>query len=311
MKLLTNPLFLRIIALFFTASFAFLLGALLMKKVKHGIQQDIFLPEENPSTDSFPLHTYHAVIQQLKQQKHELQALQQQERRRTKTAEHLSAAVLSNLSSGVLFFNTAALVRQANAAAKSILGFAALTGMNGQDLFRGARVQTKHGHDIVTAADAVNHTLQHATLFRRLETDYVTPGGERRVLELTISPVYGSDAQMLGAACVIEDQTEKTDMRRHQVLHGEMSAEMALQLRSSLACISRYASTLAEHYDKASAVQLANDISAEAQHLEQKIGGFLVGTKLAEPESRPSSIVLHGMQKCAVVNGATEHHREE
>jgi signal transduction histidine kinase len=183
--------------------------------------------------------------------------------------------------------------------------------MNGQDLFRGARVETKYGNDIVTAADAVNHTLQHATRFRRLETVFVTPGGERRVLDLTVSPVYSSDAQMLGAACVIEDQTEMTDMRRHQVLRGEISAEMALELRNSLACIYRYASTLAEHYDKVSAAQLATDISAEAQHLEQKIGGFLAGTQSGEAESRLNSIVLHGMQKRAVVNGATEHHREE
>ena len=285
MRLLTNPLFLRMAALFFAGAFAFLLGALLMKRLKHGIQQESVLGE-GTSTDNLPLHTYHAVIQQLKQQKHELQALQQQERRRSATTENLSATLLTNLSSGVLFFTTAGLVRQANAAAKSILGFSALTGMNAEDLFRGALVQTKHASDVETAAGAVNHTLKHATLFRGLETDYVTPHGEHRVLDLTLSPVYGSDAQMLGASCVIEDQTEIVEIRRRQELRGEMSAEMALELKNSLASISDYARSLANHYDEASAERLVNDIAAEAEHLERKIGGFLAAGTASETHSR-------------------------
>jgi len=283
-KLLANPLFLRMAAVFFAAAFAFILGALLMRKIKRGIEQESLLGE-GTSADNLPLHTYHAVIQQLKQQKHELQALQQQERRRSKTTENLSAAVLSNLSSGVLFFNTSGLVRQANPAAKAIRGFAALTGMNAEDLFRGAPVRTKSDSEVRIAAAAVAQTLNHATLFRRLETEYATPSGELRVLDLTISPVYGSQAQMLGAACVIEDQTEMVRMRARQELRGDMSAEMALELKSSVASISEYAHRLARHYDEESAKQLANDIAAEAQHLERKIGGFLAADKAVETGS--------------------------
>lgn len=281
-RVLTNPLFWRMAALFFAGAFAFILGALLVKRVKRGIQQESVLGE-GTSSENLPLHTYHAVIQQLKQQKHELQALQQQERRRSKTTENLSAAVLSNLSCGVLFFNTAGLVRQANAAAKSILGFAGLTSMNAEDLFRGAPV---HSSDVLTAAGAVRHTLKHATLFRDLEIDYVTPNGQHRILDLTVSPVYGSDAQMLGTSCVIEDQTEIVEMRRRQELRGDMSAEMALELKNSLASISDYARNLANRYDNASAEQLVNDIAAEAQHLERKIGGFLTADGAMKTEAR-------------------------
>ena len=280
-KLLTNPLFLRMAAVFLAGAFAFFLGIVLMRKVKQSLQRDVMLPHENTSADNFPLHTYHAVIQQLKQQKHELQALQQQERRRSRTTENLSAAVLSNLSSGVLFFNTAGLVRQANSAAKSILGFAAPAGMNAYDLFRGARLQTKEPTEIMTAADAVGSTLRKATVFRRLETDYVTPAGQQRVLDLTISPVYAADAQLLGAACVIEDQTEVEEMRRNQALCGEMSAEMALELKNSLDTISGFARNLVKNYDSKMAEQLATDIAAEAGHLQSKIGGFLAGAKAA------------------------------
>lgn len=279
MRLLTNPLFLRMVAVFFAGAFAFFLGVVLMRKVRRSLQQDVALSDGNTSAESFPLHTYHAVIQQLKQQKHELQALQQQERRRSQTAENLSAAVLSNLSSGVLFFNTAGLVRQANSAAKSILGFAAPAGMNANDLFRDAAVQTERAGEIRTAAEAVSETLKHASVFRRLETDYATPAGQRRVLDLTVSPVYAADAQLLGATCVIEDQTEVAEMRRHQVLCGEMSAEMALELKNSLQTISGYAQNLANNFDSKTAEQLAIDIAAEAGHLERKIGGFLSGAR--------------------------------
>ena len=281
MKLLTNPVFVRMAAAFLAGAFGFFLGVVLIRRVKRNVQQGSSLGEGNPSADSFPLHTYHAVIQQLKQQKHELQALQQQERRRSKTTENLSAAVLSNLSSGVLFFNTAGLVRQANSSAKSILGFAAPAGMTAQDLFRDATAGNSGDFGLGTAADAVSRTLKYATVFRRLETEYMTPAGQRRILDLTVSPVYAADAQLLGAACVIEDQTEVVEMRRNQALRGEMSAEMALELKNSLQTISGYARNLAKNYDSKTVEQLAIDIAAEAGHLERKIGGFLAGSKAA------------------------------
>lgn len=281
MKLLTNPVFLRMVGVFVAGAFAFFLGIILMRKVKYSLQRDVMLPDGNTSADSFPLHTYHAVIQELKQQKHELQAMQQQERRRSRTTENLSAAVLSNLSSGVLFFNTTGLVRQANSAAKSILGFAAPAGMNAGELFRGATLHMKQASEITNAADAVSKTLKQATVFRRLETDYVTPAGQRRVLDLTVSPVYAADAQLLGAACVIEDQTEVMQMRRSYSLRSEMSAEMALELKNSLETISGHARNLVNNYDSHTAEQLANDIAAEAGHLQRKIGGFLAEAKAA------------------------------
>ncbi len=94
--------------MFVAAGFAFILGLLLMKRIRRSISQEASFSEASASSasESFPLHTYHAVIQQLKQQKHELQSSQVVERRRAKTSENISAAVLANLSSGVLFFHT-------------------------------------------------------------------------------------------------------------------------------------------------------------------------------------------------------------
>lgn len=275
MRLLTNPLLLRMAVVFFAAAFAFVLGLLLVKKVRRAVEQDGFLAEGDPETESFPLHTYHAVIQQLKQQKQELQALQQQERRRAKTGENISAAVLSNLSCGVLFFNTSGLVRQANQAAKNILGFAAPGGMNSSDLFRDAQLRTVSGETASGLAEAVSNSLRKSAALRRMEADYVTPAGEERLLEVTVSPVYGANAALLGAACLINDQTEIAKIRRNQELRGALSAEMALALRNSLATISEYARKLAANSDPRQAEQMAADIAHEAQQLERSIGTFL------------------------------------
>lgn len=281
MRLLTNPLFLRMAVVFFAAAFAFVVGLLLVKRIRRAVQEDSFLGEGDPETDSFPLHTYHAVIQQLKQQKHELEALQQQERRRAKAGENISAAVLSNLSCGVLFFNTNGLVRQANQAAKNILGFAALTGMDPADLFRDAHLRTTSGETASALAEAVFNSLRKAGALRRMEADYVTPAGEERVLEVTVSPVYAANAELLGAACLINDQTEIAQIRRNQELHGEMPAEIRLALRNSLATISDYARKLAASSDPRQAEQISADIAHEVQLLERSMGSFLSESRAA------------------------------
>jgi nitrogen fixation/metabolism regulation signal transduction histidine kinase len=52
------------------------------------------------------------VIQQLKQQKHELLVQSQAEQQRARTSENFSHAVLSNLSCGVLVFGANGLVKR-------------------------------------------------------------------------------------------------------------------------------------------------------------------------------------------------------
>ena len=136
MKILSNPIALRMALGLVAAIFAFVMGLLMMRRMRRSLMEEASLTEDPPTPERFPLHTYHAVIQQLKQQKHELQSEQQIERRRAKASENISAAVLSNLSSGVVFFTPNGLIRQANGAAKHILGFASLSGMNAAEAMR-------------------------------------------------------------------------------------------------------------------------------------------------------------------------------
>ena len=272
MRVLTNPMFLKVVLVLFASGFAFMMAVLLMRRIRKSFAEDFDIPETAASAEQLPLHTYHAVIQQLKQQKHELLALQQAEQRRAKTSESISAAILSNLSSGVMFFGTNGLVRQANQAAKSILGIASPSGMDAEEIFRNATPEMSTQN----LAASVKETLTEGTPLRKMETEYMTPTGERRVIEVTASRVPAPDGSTLGAACLMNDQTALADIRRQIELRGELSAEMALALRTSLVTISGYAQQLAQNRDPDLARQLAADIAAEAKHLDHTIGGFLL-----------------------------------
>jgi nitrogen fixation/metabolism regulation signal transduction histidine kinase len=285
-RLVSNPIMLRMALVFVAAGFAFVMGLLLMRRMRRSITEEASFADAPSAPESFPLHTYHAVIQQLKQQKHELQSLQVVERRRAKTSENISAAVLSNLSSGVLFFTPNGLVRQTNSSAKQILGFASPVGMSAAEMFRGAELISASDGAYANLAEAVDASLREKTRFRRLEARYRTPAGEERILDITVSSVHAPDSEVLGAACLINDRTEMAEIRRQQELRGEMSAEMALGLRNSLTTISGYAQQLAASRDQELARQLAADIAAEAAHLDRTIGGFLASARAARAGSR-------------------------
>jgi PAS domain-containing protein len=265
----------------FVSAFACWVATMLMRRMRRVLTEESFVVDAAPELEQFPMHTYNAVIQQLKQQKHELLSLQQVERRRAKTSENISAAVLSNLSSGVLFLTSNGLVRTANAAAKSILGFASPVGMSVSEIFREARLSSSPGSPETLAA-AVQASLRASGASRGVGADYITPAGEQRILEVTISPVYTPSGETLGAACLITDKTEFALIQRLQELRGEMSGEMALALRNSLATISSYAQQLAVSRDPAMVRQLAVDIVSEAADLDHTIGGFLAGAKAAK-----------------------------
>ncbi len=275
MKLLTNPVILRMAVVFIAAAVAFVIAFVAIRQLRRGIQADAALADGAPSSEGFPLHTYHAVIQQLKQQKHELQALQQAERRRAKASENISAAVLSNLTSGVLVFNSTGLIRQANPAAKNILGFASPVGMNANDLFRDATVRGGLNSERTPLAEAVAASLKTLSKFHHLEADYFTPGREQRVLEITISPVYGAHAEILGAACLVTDQTEIARMRGAAHVDSSAPAELRAVVEKSLQVIAEQARDLAANATPEATERIAADIASETERLRAALSPVL------------------------------------
>jgi len=283
---LTNPLLIRAALVFLAASGAFVLAIWLIRSLRRNIAADASVdPAATLGLETLPLHLYSTVIQQLKQQKHELQVQTVAEQRRARTTENFSQTVLSNLSSGVVVFGPNGLVKQANPAAKRILGFQSPAGMSAEDVFRAAAVcrpsVSSNSLESFPAklTDEVNAVLREGSNCRQVEADYSAPAGQKLRIAVTISPVPAADGSMLGVACLISDRSEFEQIRQQQELQGEISAEMALELRTSLTTISGYAQQLAGNRNPELAPQLAADIAAEASRLDRNIGGFLAAKR--------------------------------
>jgi nitrogen fixation/metabolism regulation signal transduction histidine kinase len=293
-RLFTNPLVMRSVLVLFAAGGAFVFAIFLMRRLRRNITAEADLDSAAaPTLEALPVHLYNTVIQQLKQQKHDLQIQTQTEQRRARTTENFSQTVLSNLPSGVLVFGLNGLLKQANPAAKEMLGFRSLSGMSAEDIFRDAAASSPNpglaysDGDItlpVRLAEEVHAVLHEGSKRRQLEADYTTPAGEKLRLAVTVSAVPSVDGSLLGVACLIGDRSEFEHIRRQQQLQGEVSAEMALELRTSLTTIAGYAQQLARNRDPDLAAQLAADIASEAARLDRRIGGFL-----AEKRSAPDS----------------------
>ncbi len=297
-KLLANPLILRAGVVLFAAASALVIAIWLIRALRRSITSEANLDSAaTTKLEALPFHLYNSVIQQLKQQKHELQVQNQAEQRRARTSENFGQAVLSHLSSGVLVFGPNGLVRQANPAAKQILGFNSPAGMNAEELFRSAMVCASGGAaESTPLADEVITVLREDSKSRQIEADYITPAGQKLRIAVTISPVPAVDGSLLGVACLISDRSEFERIRHEEELRSEVSAEMALELRTSLATISGYAQQLAKNRDPELARQLAADIAGEAARLDRHIGGFLAAKRKAGP-------IVSGSAKSASVVG--------
>ena len=278
-----NPVVLRMSLLMLCAITAFMLGLFVIRLLKKNLTGEPELLNHSPlAAEGLPVHAYHAVIQQLKQQKHELTTQQLSERRKAKTSDTLSSTVLANLSSGVVFFNTAGLVRQANSAARKLLGFASPIGLRVADLFGTATLRPTR--ELVTGStveQALAPALSGKGTIRGLQMNYLTRDGENHVLEITASAVLAEDASLLGTALVLTDKTDIERIRHDLRMHQEFSAELGLGLRNSLATIAGYAQQLAGSSDPEQARQLADNIASEAAQLDRTIGSFLGGAQAA------------------------------
>jgi PAS domain-containing protein len=285
---LINPTVLRMAVLLFAALAAFGLGLFLIRRLRKNL---VVAPEALHyaplAAEGLPVHAYHAVIQQLKQQKHELATQQLSDRRKAKASDSLSSTVLSNLSCGVLFFNTAGLVRQANSAARKLLGFASPVGLHVADLFHKASLRLEgpaSGSDS-SVEQALAPALAGKSAVRGLVVNHFTRDGESHVFEVTASPVFAEDASFMGTTLLLTDKTDIERMRHDQKLHQEVSSELALGLRNSLTAIAGYAQQLAGSPDPELTRQLAGGIAQEAAQLDRTIVSFLGGARAATTSS--------------------------
>ena len=290
MSPLISPMVLRTAALLFVALAAFGMALFIIRRLRKNLVTETDELDQAPlAVEGLPVHAYHAVIQQLKQQKHELSAQQLAERRKAKASDTLSSTILSNLSCGVLFLNTSGLVRQANAAARNLLGFASPIGLHSSDLFRTAGLRPENNASPsaqeITVEQALAPALAGRSAVRGLLLNYVARDGENHVIELTASPVLAEDASLMGTTLVLTDKTDIERIRHEQKMRQEISSELAGGLRDSLTTIAGYAQQLACSRDADLARQLADSIAQEAAQLDRTIGSFLGGARAASSSS--------------------------
>ncbi len=288
MSPLVNPTVLRMAVLLFAALAAFGLGLFLIRRLRKNLVADPESLNYAPlAAEGLPVHAYHAVIQQLKQQKHELATQQLSDRRKAKASDSLSSTVLSNLSCGVLFLNTAGLVRQANSAARKLLGFASPVGLHVADLFHRAtlRLENPGSGSESSVEQALAPALAGKSAVRGLVVNHFTRDGQSHVFEVTASPVLAEDASFMGTTLLLTDKTDIEQIRHDQKLHQEISSELALGLRNSLTAIAGYAQQLASSPDPELTRQLAGGIAQEAAQLDRTIVSFLGGARAATTSS--------------------------
>ena len=256
---------------FVSAMAAFVLAVVMVRLLRRRIVEqegrtDSWGKESNP----FP---YSAVIQELKQQKFSLENEQQIERRRAKLCEQITGAVIAKLPCGIMFFSSHGLVRQANSAARQILGLASPLGMKIEQLFGEAQAVTDSG---TYAVQEVFHSALHGEpLTSDFEISYRTPAGQSRVLNVALIPLRSAQAEELGVASVMRDETGLAELRKAEILRRERSAELALDLRTSLGTIRSYVEQMCAAGDQ-STKNLVNIVRSEAERLEKVVGGFLM-----------------------------------
>jgi nitrogen fixation/metabolism regulation signal transduction histidine kinase len=277
-RLLISPMFVRMAAVALSAVTAFVLGLVVVRVLRRQMVEGSNISEDLGPETGNALYPYTAVIQQLKQQKFALENEKQVQQRRAKTSEHITASMISHLPCGVLFVAPNGLIKQANAAARRMLGFASPLGMSVGELFRDA-VAVSGAEAGSKVAEAFHSALQSKAGANHFESSYFTPGSEERMLKFTLIPMCAPAGEMLGVASVISDESATADSQRARVLHSETSAEMALELRTSLATIREWAEKMRGTTDREQTRGLAEDISAEAERLEKMVGGFLAGSR--------------------------------
>ncbi|HLJ27234.1 MAG TPA: histidine kinase dimerization/phospho-acceptor domain-containing protein [Candidatus Angelobacter sp.] len=284
-KFLHNPIALKMALLAVVCFSVFLLGIIFIRRIRRTIQLEAEPVRVSHGNAGFALATYDGLARQLREQEKELQRLRQQYQTESATAGTINEAVLTNLNSGVLFLDRMGIVRQANRAAKSLLGYSSPFSFHMRDLFRGVtRIKWPDTGDEAQSAtpliQALQETLRNASAFPRMKVDYRTPSGQKRVLAVTASAVQ-IKGEVLGISCLLDDLTEITELS--QEVHrsenlaslGEISAGMVHDFKRSLATVRGYAQTLLKERSDPATRLYAEKIIAELDSLSRIADEFL------------------------------------
>src|SRR5215469_9870661 len=207
-RLVHNPLILKTALLTIFCAAVFLFTIYLLRRIRRGIAAEASPLQLAQGNAALSLMAYDGLLRQLREKEQELQHLREQYKLETAAAGNISEAVLANLNCGVIFCDRMGIVRQVNRAGKSLLGYASPLSFHLRDLFWGvSRIQwpesTNEAHSPAPLVHALQEAVRSGVPVPRMKLDYRTPGGQKRILTLTASPVKAKDGDILGVTCLL------------------------------------------------------------------------------------------------------------
>ena len=242
---------------------------------------------ENPS--AFMTASMHGVIRQLRDQEKELERLHKIERERAENTERLSEEVTRNMPAGLVVVNATGIISSANPAAEQVLGIQTL----------GFRRYSEVLGEKSELTRLVGECLTKGSIFRREQVEHEAPGGESRLLGVTISPIRRGTEKINGAICLLTDLTELAALQQQIQLKeslaavGELSAGIAHEFKNALATISGYAQMISAEMVTGEVADSAERILEQTRNITHVVTEFLKYARPLEITSEP--VALEGV----------------
>src|SRR5229473_1137788 len=180
------------------------------------------------------------------------------------------------MPAGLLVVNATGIISSANPAAEQTLGIRGL----------GFRRYSEALGEQSELTRLVAECLSAGKIFRREQVEHVTPGGERRQLGVTISPIRRGDETISGAICLLSDLTElaalqqQIQLKENLAALGELSAGIAHEFKNALATISGYAQMICGEGASGEAAEYGERILEQTRNITHVVTEFL---KYARP----------------------------
>jgi PAS domain S-box-containing protein len=239
---------------------------------------------ENPS--AFMTASMQGVIRQLRDQEKELERLHKIERERAEHTERLSEEVTRNMPAGLVVVNATGIISSANPAAEQVLGIHGL----------GFRRYSEVLGEKSDLTRLVGECLTGGNIFRREQVEHEAPGGETRLLGVTISPIRRGTEKINGAICLLTDLTELAALQQQIQLKeslaavGELSAGIAHEFKNALATISGYAQMISAEAVTGEVADSAERILEQTRNITHVVAEFLKYARPLEISSEPVAL---------------------
>jgi len=251
---------------------------------------------ENPS--AFMTASMEGVIRQLRDQEKELERLHKIERERAEHTERLSEEVTRNMPAGLVVVSATGIISSANPAAEQVLGIHTL----------GFRRYSEVLGEKSGLTTLVGECLTKGSIFRREQVEHLAPGGETRLLGVTISPIRRGTEKINGAICLLTDLTELAALQQQIQLKeslaavGELSAGIAHEFKNALATISGYAQMISAETITGEVADSAERILEQTRNITHVVTEFLKYARPLEITSEP--VALEGLVERVVAEVA-------